>query len=86
MLFDPVLENGLFRAADVELEKRVLIERMEAEINDKRWYARRRCEELLCENEAYAVDRYGTPEAAAALTPESVTAAWKSALTAPGCS
>lgn len=81
MLFDPVLENGLFRAADVELEKRVLIERMEAEINDKRWYARRRCEELLCENEAYAVDRYGTPEAAAALTPESVTAAWKSALT-----
>ena len=80
MLFEPVLENGCFRASDVRTEKRCLIERMEAEINDKRWYARRRCEELLCENEAYAVDRYGSPEAAAALTPESLTGTWRRVL------
>ncbi len=86
MLFEPVLENGCFRASDVRTEKRCLIERMEAEINDKRWYARRRCEELLCENEAYAVDRYGSPEAAAALTPESLTGTWRRVLAGPGFS
>lgn len=80
MLFEPVLENGIFRSSDVETEKRCLIERMHAEINDKRWYARRRCEEILCENEAYAVDRYGSPESAAALTPGEITAAWRRVL------
>ena len=82
MLFEPVLENGLFRSSDVETEKRCLIERMDAEINDKRWYARRRCEEILCENEAYAIDRYGSPESAAALTSKELTETWRRVLAA----
>lgn len=77
MLFEPVLEDGAFRGADVEIEKRCLIERLQSEINEKRLYARRKCEELLCENEAYAVDRYGTVSQVEALTPESVTEAWR---------
>ncbi len=80
MLFEPVLENGFFRSSDVETEKRCLIERMDAEINDKRWYARRRCEEILCENEAYAIDRYGSPESAAALTSKELTETWRRVL------
>lgn len=77
MVFEPALENGLFRQADVEIEKRCLIERIQSEINEKRLYARRKCEELLCENEAYAVDRYGSVRQVEALTPQSVTEAWK---------
>ena len=80
MLFEPVLENGVFRTADVEQERRCLLERIQSEINEKRLYARSRCEQLLCAGEPYAVDRYGTPERVAALYEAAVTAAWKQAL------
>ena len=76
MLFEPALEGGLFREQDVEQERRCLIEQIEAEINEKRLYARHRCEQLLCPG-AYSVPLYGTAERARALTRESVTAAWK---------
>ena len=79
-LFDPALENGLFREEDVEQEKRCLIEFIEAEFNSKRAYARRRCEELLCENEVCALSEYGTAEDAERVTPADVTAAWREAL------
>ncbi len=82
MLFRPALENGCFPAAAVEQEKRCLIEQIESEINEKRLYARRRCEELLCPGERYAVDRYGVIEKVGALTPAAVTQAWKRALSA----
>ncbi len=77
MLLEPVLENGLFRQADVEQERRCLTEEIESEINEKRLYARHRCEQLLCEGEPYAVNRYGTIDGVNALTPERVTSAWK---------
>ena len=80
MLFRPALENGVFPAEDVEQEKRCLIEQIQSEINEKRLYARRRCEELLCEGEPYAVDRYGSVDGVRALTPDGVTEAWKRAL------
>lgn len=79
-LFDPALEDGLFREADVEQEKRCLIEFIEAEYNSKRAYARRRCEELLCEGEACALSEYGTVQAAQNVTCAEVTAAWREAL------
>lgn len=77
MLFDPVLADGAFPADNVEQEKRCLIERIESEINNKRLYARRRCEELLCEGEPYAADRYGDIESVRAITPSSAAAAWR---------
>ncbi len=77
MLFDPVLEDGVFRREDVEQEKRCLIELIESEINEKRLYARHRCEELLCPGEGYALPRWGRVEQVAALTPAELTAAWK---------
>ncbi len=80
MLFEPALENGCFRDADVEQERRCLIEDLQAEINEKRRYARRRCEEMLCEGEAYAVNCCGTVESVQALTKETITAAWKRVL------
>lgn len=76
MLFSPALENGVFRREDVETERRCLAEDVRAQINDKRWYARRRAEEILCADEAYGVGSYGRAEVIEQLTPERVTAAW----------
>lgn len=80
MLFDPALEQGKFREEDVEQERRCLIESIEAEINEKRLYARHRCEQLLCPGEPYAVRVYGTIENARAITPETATQAWRTML------
>lgn len=77
MLFRPALENGIFRAEDVGTESRCLAEDVRAQINDKRWYARRRAEELLCPDEAYGIGQCGRADVIEALTPEQVTAAWK---------
>lgn len=80
LLFEPKLENGTFCLSDVEAEKRLLLQRMQSEDDDKRAYARRRCEEVMCENEPYGKNRYGTAEEIASLTPERVYAAWREAL------
>lgn len=80
MLFEPVLVDGAFAAADVEEERRCLVESIRAEINDKRRYARSRCEQLLCEGEPFAVNESGTVEGVEALTPAQITAAWRRVL------
>lgn len=80
MLFQPVLEDGVFRRDDMEEERRCLLETIRSEINNKRGYARTRCTELLCEGDAYAVRASGTEEAVAALTAADVTAAWRQVL------
>ena len=80
LLFEPKLENGMFTSSDVELEKRLLLERMRAEDDDKRAYARRRCEEIMCENEPYGQNRFGRAEEIESLTPQRVFAAWREAL------
>ena len=80
MLFRPALVDGLFRAEDVETERRCLAEEVRAEINEKRYYARRQAERLLCPDEAYGIGRHGSAERIEALTPEQMTAAWKRVL------
>ena len=81
VLFDPPLENGVFRAQDVEEERRCTLESIAAEINDKRRYAVSRAKSLLCKGEPYAVSKYGTKEQVEALTAEELTAAWHRLLT-----
>ncbi|MDD3692754.1 MAG: insulinase family protein [Oscillospiraceae bacterium] len=80
MIFEPAFKDGHFNDDDTELEKRCLVELIQSEINDKRLYSRQRCEQILCEGEGYAVNRYGTIDGVGALTPEHVTNAWKRAL------
>lgn len=80
MLFSPAFENGCFRVEDVETERRCLAEEVRAQINDKRWYARRRAEQVLCEGEAYSIGACGQADVIEALTPERVTAAWRKML------
>ena len=80
LIFDPNLTDGKFNDADVEREKRLMIEQIESELNDKRYYALKRCTEIMCENEVYSLSRSGEIEDIKAVTPESVTEAWKNML------
>lgn len=80
LLFDPKLEDGAFCASDVEQEKRLLLERMRSEDDDKRVYARRRCEEVMCADEPFGQNRYGTASQIESLTSARVFAAWREAL------
>ncbi|MCD7796988.1 MAG: insulinase family protein [Clostridiales bacterium] len=81
LLFDPKLdENGYFYEADVEAEKRLLIEKIASEENEKRTYVLRKTEELMFTNEPYGINRYSTPERVKALTPDDVLSAWKNML------
>lgn len=81
MLLCPhISQDGLFDAEDFSQEKRCLLERIAAQINDKRAYARAKAEELLAPDSVYGVCAVGTEETAQALTRESITAAWKTLL------
>ena len=63
LIFDVKLDdNGDFFEEDIQREKRLLIERIESEENDKRIFALRRLEEIMFEDEPYGINRYGSRE------------------------
>lgn len=62
--FSPPLQNGLFKTEDFENQKRVLIEQIEGNINDKRTYAIISTEKEMYKNENAGVYRYGSVEVA----------------------
>lgn len=80
LLTKPLLENYCFREEDVEREKRVLLELLDAEESEKRVYAQKKCIELMCQGDVYGIDRLGTREQLSALTAQSVFEAWKTLL------
>ena len=80
LLTKPLLENYCFREEDVEREKRVLLELLDAEESEKRIYAQKKCIELMCQDDTYGIDRLGTREQISALTAQSVFEAWKTLL------
>ena len=59
LLFEPLLEKGVFCEAFVESEKKNLISTIEAEINDKRAYASARLIKLMCCGDSFALPRLG---------------------------
>lgn len=75
MLFCPVLEDGVFAADAFAQEQRCLLERLQGEMNDKRMYARQRCEEVLCPDHPFSLNPNGSEETVAALTPTTAAAA-----------
>ncbi|MBR6531069.1 MAG: insulinase family protein [Clostridia bacterium] len=80
MIFDPLKDGDSFPADIVEQEKRLLIETIENEMNDKRRYALMRCEEIMFRDEAYGINRLGTVSDVKALTPERIYRAWEEEL------
>lgn len=80
MIFDPLTEGESFPENIIEQEKRLLVEAIENEQNDKRRYAMLRCEQLMFADEAYGINRFGSVEDVKALTPDVVYAAWRDVL------
>ena len=80
ILFEPNITNGHFLEEDFQQEKRQLIENIDAEFNDKRSYAIRRCIEIMCRDELFSVSRFGNREDVVALTQENIYKAWKNLL------
>lgn len=69
MVLDPNIVNDAFPEEDFRLEQQYLIDTIEAEINEKRGYALRKCRDAMCEGTRLAVPKYGTVADARALTP-----------------
>ncbi|MBR2133846.1 MAG: insulinase family protein [Eubacterium sp.] len=80
MLFHPHLENGGFSSHDVEAEKRIILQKIEAEENEKRTYVLRKAEELMFEGEPYAIGRFGSKKQVKDVNCEDVFNAWKNLL------
>lgn len=81
LLFEPNFdENGLFTQNSVDVQKRLLIEKIESEENEKRTYVLRKTESIMFEGEPYAINRYGTKEDVSNATPESLKIAWENLL------
>lgn len=80
VLLRPVLENGIFRLRDIEIEKSNLVDIIESEINEKRAYAINRITSLMFSDEPYGINKYGTAPRVKELTAEGVTRAYYQAL------
>ena len=72
LLLKPYTENGVFSSAYTAGEKANLIDRIRAQINDKRTYAVQRLTQEMCKYEAFGVDKLGDEESVSAITPESL--------------
>lgn len=72
LLLKPYTENGVFSAGYTAGEKGNLIDRIRAQINDKRTYAVQRLTQEMCKYEAFGVDKLGDEESVSAITPESL--------------
>lgn len=72
VLLKPYTQNGVFSSDYVAGEKGNLIDRIRAQINDKRTYAVQRLTQEMCRYEAFGTDRLGDEESVAAITPESL--------------
>ncbi|MBR5561690.1 MAG: insulinase family protein [Clostridia bacterium] len=80
MIFSPNCKNNSFGSENLAAEKRLLIQRIEEELNDKRTYAFNRCISYMCANEAYGKDKYGTVEEIGNVKMADVYSAWKNLL------
>lgn len=60
ILLSPATQGGRLRRDYVDRERENLLDDLRAEINDKRYYAAKRLNELMCKNEAYGVSKLGS--------------------------
>lgn len=72
LLLKPCTQGGCFCSDYVAGEKANLIDRIRAQINDKRTYATQRLTQEMCRYEAFGVDKLGDEERVAAIAPESL--------------
>ena len=80
ILLNPVTDGAAFDAAYTESEKNNLIDAINANINNKAYYAKKRCTEEMCRGERYGLSENGTIGDVQAITPESLYARYRYAL------
>lgn len=69
LLFEPVTQEGVFSADFVESEKRNLLASIDAQRNDKRYYAESEMLRAMCRSDSYGVPRLGEREMVDPVTP-----------------
>ena len=72
LLFCPATEKGAFVKEYLENEKRNLIAAIEAQRNDKRFYAAAQLTRYMCRGDSLGVPRLGNVEDVQAITPENL--------------
>ncbi len=80
ILLDPYMEQGALKEDYVLREKETLADSIRARINNKQGYALRSMLKIMCQNEAYAVNRMGEEEDLIPITPQILTDHWKKVL------
>ena len=81
LIFEPKLdENGNFFDEDIEAEKRILIEKINSEENEKRIYVLRKTEEKMFSDEPYSINKYGYVKDVETLSKNDIKTAWVNAL------
>lgn len=81
VLFEPLEKDGAFDEEIVKREKNNAVNRIEALINDKRSYAKRRCSEEMCKGDVYALSRLGTTEGIKEINAKSLFEHYKKIMT-----
>ena len=76
-LFEPDVTLSGFDEDNVEREKRLLIEKIESNKDEKRIYALDQMLRYMCDSEAYGLSEYGEIEDIKALTPKQLFDQWK---------
>ena len=76
-IFRPDITPEGFREENLEREKRLLIEKIESEKDDKRIYALERMTEEMCDRELYGISKFGEKEKIETLTGKELLSAWK---------
>ena len=72
LLLRPYTQNGRFCPDYTAGEKANLIDRIRAQVNDKRTYAVQRLVQEMCRYEAFGADKLGDEKSVASVTPESL--------------
>lgn len=80
VILQPAGKGGSFVPEYVESEKTNLIDRIRSEVNDKLQYSLYRLRSLMCEGEAYGIDKLGSEEQAQAITGEALYARYQEML------
>ena len=81
LIMSVMFEPTGFTDEVTEQEKKNAIQRILAEINDKRVYAQKRCCALMCEGSAYALGAYGTREGVEAVNAADLKAHYENIVT-----
>ena len=80
ILFNPLLENGIFNSKYTEEKKNSLIDSIESLKNNKGSYAISRLKDEMCKDEVFSISKYGEIEDIKKITAESLYKAYLNAL------